>query len=879
MTFRELEYQERVLRAVDDHLAALDAEKQRADGIATLAAQNPGLGLQVPDFAAAAWQVLRQAGRLPASRAGIPYSPRFDGIGRTVPNAVMKVPTGGGKTYLAVSALSRILGRYLGRNHGFVLWVVPNEAIYTQTYRHLIDRHHPYRQMLDRAAAGRVKIMQKSDPLNAQDLDSSLCLMLLMLQSANRQTRDSLKLFQDRGDVHGFFPPEGDQEAHRAILERIPNLDSYGASSGAGSFWPMAKDSLGNALRVIHPVVVLDEGHRAVSDLAYETLYGFNPSFVLELTATPKDVAAVSGRSPRPARFANVLTEVSGVDLDREGMIKMPLTLDVRQATDWRSTLAAAVDRLQQLSTESEKYLADKGRYIRPILLVQVERTGDEQRGSGHVHASDAKDWLLASAGFDDAEIAIKTASVNDLDAPENQDLLSPTNRVRVIITKQALQEGWDCPFAYVLCALAASSNISGMTQLVGRILRQPYATKTGVTALDECYVITHHAETGAVVESVKQALEEDGLGDLIKNIHPVDPTSRSAGPRPVRRRDKFKDVDIYLPLVLIMDDDGPRKLDYDSDILAAIDWSNLNPTEFAARIPTSIYAPARQLHRIRLSDAPTGERLIDEVSPVSAEALAFDPVFATRMITDIIPNPWVARDFVRAALAELRRAGVDDTRQASAAGVIVEEMRSWLDTQRNRLAETLFRAQVEEGRIQFKLRADGRNWVMPTESVTFEPENARQLVGNDGAPLTRSLFSPIYEADFSSSDERDIAVYLDGNAALEWWHRNVAKAQYAIQGWKREKVYPDFIFAVLRDGTIERMAVLEAKGQHLAGNEDTEYKRSVLDLMSQHFGWDDSVPAGVLELVLEPKPTIECELLLMSDWKTRLPRMIEPGT
>ena len=90
------------------------------------------------------------------------------------------------------------------------------------------------------------------------------------------------------------------------------------------------------------------------------------------------------------------------------------------------------------------------------------------------------KDWLL-TAGFDEAEIAIKTAEQNDLNQPENQNLLSPTNRVRAIITKQALQEGWDCPFAYVLCALAASSNLRAMTQLIGRILRQPDAMKTGV--------------------------------------------------------------------------------------------------------------------------------------------------------------------------------------------------------------------------------------------------------------------------------------------------------------------------------------------------------------------------------------------------------------
>jgi type III restriction enzyme len=185
-------------------------------------------------------------------------------------------------------------------------------------------------------------------------------------------------MFQDRGDVHGFFPPEGEMDVHRRVLEEVPNLDAYDRAGEAGAFWPLVKDSLGNALRVTRPVVVLDEGHRAISELAFETLYGFNPCFVLELTATPEDVAARGGTNPRPARPANVLVEIQR-HLDREGMIKMPLNLEPRAGTDWRATLGAAVNRLRALDGEADRLKAEKGRYIRPILLVQVERTGGDQ--------------------------------------------------------------------------------------------------------------------------------------------------------------------------------------------------------------------------------------------------------------------------------------------------------------------------------------------------------------------------------------------------------------------------------------------------------------------------------------------------------------------
>ena len=757
---------------------------------------------------------------------------------------------------LAVSAISRIMGRYLDRNTGFVLWIVPNEAIYTQTIKRLKDRQHPYRQALDRAAAGRVRIMEKTDRLDARDVETNLCVMLLMLQAANRETQDSLKMFQDRGDVHGFFPPEGEQQAHKAALDLTPNLSAY-----IGLF-PMVKDSLGNALRIIRPVVVMDEGHRAVSDLAFGTLYGFNPCFVLELTATPQDVQPRGGRNPRDGRYANLLVEVTGRELDREGMIKMPLNLDPRQGNDWKATLNAALAKLNTLDAEARRLQADTGRYIRPIMLIQVERTGADQRESGHIHAEDVKDWLL-TAGFDAAEVAIKTAQQNDLSAPENQDLLSRTNRVRAIITKQALQEGWDCPFAYVLCGLAASANLNAMTQLVGRIFRQPGALKTGIDALDECHVITHHANTADVVGAIK-----DGLGDLVLRVAQDDKAANGKASRTIKRRSAFQSTEIYLPKVLLVAGGEVRDLDYETDVLAVIDWRGFDPVNLAKRVPENAQAAESQLQRIRLSD--DGEDLfVGETVAANSETLRFDPAHAVRMISDIVLNPFVGREIVAATISHLRARGFDDARLGQLASLIVEELRKGLDEARNVRAEALFKAEVEAGRIQFRLRLDGRNWRMPFSVETSEPENARQLVNRAGGPLEKSLFSPIYENELNG-DERDVAVYLDGEKALAWWHRNVARTQYGIQGWKKAKIYPDFIFAVQKEGTNKRITILETKGDQL-DNLDTAYKRDALNFLSGHFQWDDATPVGELELVNNGE-TVEGTLILMSEWQAKLP-------
>ena len=869
MRFRRLEYQDRVLATLDSYVDHLTSEKQRSDEIAELVVGKAHLAVPIPDFTENAWDQMKAKGQLPKSRKAIPFSPREDGCGRQVPNAVLKVPTGGGKTWMAVSGVSRIMGRYLGRNTGFVLWVVPNDAIYKQTLKHLRDRQHPYRQALDRAAAGRVRIMEKTDRLDARDVESNLCVMLLMLQSANRQTKESLKMFRDRGDVHGFFPPEGEQHAHRKALEETRNLDSYG-----GRLFPLVKDSLGNALRIIRPVVVLDEGHRAISDLAFRTLYGFNPCFVLELTATPRDVRPRGGRNPRPARYANLLVEVSGRELDREGMVKIPVNLEPHQGTDWRATLNAALAKLNTLHVAAEKLRADTNRYIRPIMLVQVERTGKDQRESGRVHADDVKDWLL-TVGFDEAEVAIKTAQRNDLNQPENQDLLSPTNRVRAIITKQALQEGWDCPFAYVLCSLSASSNLNAMTQLVGRILRQPSATKTGVEVLDECHIITHHAETASVVKAIKDGLERDGLGDLVLQLSYEDPRGTAHGIRMIDRRPAFASTEIYLPKVMALDDGLVRELDYETDVLSRIDWRGFDPGHIAARIPANAQAADAQLRRIRLTEE--GDSIVvGETMAGSTDVSAFDPAHAVRMILDIVPNPFVGREIVGRLLYTLRDRGFNDRKLGGIAHLVVEELRRGLDQARDIRAEALFKEAVAAGRIQFRLRLDGRNWKMPLQTHTTEPPNARQLVSRNGGPLEKSLFAPVYENDFNR-DESEVAVYLDGEQALTWWHRNVARTQYGIQGWKKGKIYPDFIFAVRSDLDAQRITVLETKGDQL-DNLDTAYKREVLAFLSSSFAWDDYTPAGELELVTDKGQTVQCALVLMSEWKTKLPKYLNRG-
>jgi len=160
----------------------------------------------------------------------------------------------------------------------------------------------------------------------------------------------------------------------------------------------------------------------------------------------------------------------------------------------------------------------------------------------------------------------------------------------------------------------------------------------------------------------------------------------------------------------------------------------------------------------------------------------------------------------------------------------------------------------------------------MPDEIETDLSDTTEQLIRRDGKATEKSLFSPVYRPDFNR-DEYKFACYLDEVKALQWWHRNIAKAgHYHVQGWRKNKVYPDFIFAVEQDSRETKLIVLETKGDQFEGNLDTDYKRKLLELVTEHYAFEKVSKAGELELVVNEATTVVCKLVLISEWQTRVP-------
>ncbi|MDD5483671.1 MAG: DEAD/DEAH box helicase family protein [Kiritimatiellae bacterium] len=843
------EYQQRALAEIRDYLEHLAELKKKAEGIT-----DPDL---VFDFAAKAWE-----------KASIPhcYVSRKNGLGQPLPNFCLKIPTGGGKTLLAVKTIDLVNMLYRRRKTGLVLWIVPTTQIYRQTIQNLKDRDHPYRQHLDLASGGHTLILEKADHFAPQDVQENLVVLMLMLPSANRKTKETLKVFKDSGGFQDFFPPEDDIKVQEATLKRFPNLDTYEKESG---FWGrQIKTSLGNTLRTLSPVIILDEGHKAYSEGAQDTLRGFNPCLIAELSATPVQ--------------SNILVDITGRELHHEEMIKLDLHVVNKASPDWKDTLLAGMNKRNVLEEKAKEYDANTGINIRPICLIQVERTSKEQQGRRWIHSEQVRKHLTKIMGIPAEQVAVKTSEKDELkEVDDIGGLLGRDCKIRYIITKQALQEGWDCSFAYVLVILTNPSSQNALTQLVGRILRQPYARKTQVRELDESYVFCFQQRGKELLDNIKQGFEEEGLGDLRGHIATDDEHGKTGDgmDRIYDIRERFKKAAsrTILPIFVVKNGHGWRPVNYEMDIAARIPWDDV------------ILKPIMQLtlSNYEEKDVEIGVTLTEDkcrlietkaVKDLKEGGIRVDPVFMTRQLGDIVPNPWQAHEFAKKVLNHFRKmggpatslgVGKQDAERLIANNFVflIEELRKQLEAEKDRLAEKIFCSMLEKDELRFLIIGNNFDWSFP-KSIAIKP-TSKFLTKEKGGQLELSLYDAVPEDDFNET-EKAVAWYLENQHRLFFWYRNRSRHDYSIQGWREHRIYPDFVFtATNKDAQTdyERVYVVETKGLHLKDNAKTNYIRKVFDICTQQAksrNWN--------ELGLEMKDKVlRFEVLAEDEWEAKL--------
>ncbi len=464
-----------------------------------------------------------------------------------VPNVCVKMPTSGGKTFIAASAIATIFDSLPHTKTEAVVWLVPSDAILEQTLKNLKNPMHPYREKLNTDFQHRVEVYSKSELLNGQNfspatISQQLSVFVLSYDSFRTSKKDGRKAYQENGNLLAFAEYFGDKSLLLADTDET---------------------ALINVIRRLNPVVIVDESHHAVSTLSKEMLTNFNPSFVLDLTATPK-------------KDANIISYVDALQLKRENMVKLPVIVyNMRTKAE---VIGEAIYARRKLEVEAIAEKEKTGRYIRPIALFQAESKGKDDNTTFEKLKKD-----LIEAGIPKTHIAIKTADINEL---RNVDLLSEDCPIRYIITVNALKEGWDCPFAYILATVANRSSVVDVEQILGRVLRLPYTSKSASNTLNISYCLTSSASFHDTLQRVVAGLQRAGFSD--KDYRPFDSAPFSA------TVDKSS-VPIQQTIADVQTHDEPDEPNDPAAIMAHVEARENTDVAGGAPAPSDLFAQAEQ--------------------------------------------------------------------------------------------------------------------------------------------------------------------------------------------------------------------------------------------------------------------------------------------
>ena len=408
---------------------------------------------------------------------GNTYNP-LSGFPSDMPYFCLRVPTGGGKTWLAAKSVALVNTHLLRCEHSVILWLVPSKPIREQTLRALRDRQHPYHTALREAGPITVLDLEEAKSVTRATLDTSTTIIVATRQAFQVEEEECRKVYQSSGALMHHFDNLSPTQRDELLSE----------GEGTDRITPY---SLANVLRLRRPFVVVDEAHNNRTELAFDMLARFRPSGVMELTATP-DLE----RTP-----SNVLHSVSAAELKAEEMIKLPVVLETEP--NWQQCLADAIGRRDALHKLADEERRTGAAYLRPLVLIQSE---PRRAGIETLDFEKVKNELITNHGIPASEIVVATGEekgLEQIDADYKLGIADPACPVKFVITQKALAEGWDCPFAYILVSMASLSSATAVEQLLGRVLRQPDAAHRQAKALNQSYafvVSRNFAETAGAL-------------------------------------------------------------------------------------------------------------------------------------------------------------------------------------------------------------------------------------------------------------------------------------------------------------------------------------------------------------------------------------------
>lgn len=809
-----------------------------------------------------AYNSVWEAKGVPIGMTGMPlYNDELPGV----PQVCFKVPTGGGKTFLAANAIKPIFDSMPNVHPRAVVWIVPSDAILSQTYATLSNKKHDYRRKIDVDFGNKVEVYSKSQLLvgqnfNPTSVSENLSIFVLSYDSFRTSKKEGRKAYQENGNLTAFsqFRP-----GTETLLEDTDET------------------ALIQVIRKLNPVVIVDESHHATTELSKDMIKNFNPCFVLDLTATPKT-------------GSNLISIVDALKLKNEQMVKLPVIVYNRKQQD--EVFISAISLRQKLEAIAKKEQEKGGKYIRPIVLFQAQPRNTEDSTT----YEKIKKQLI-EIGIPEEQIAIKTG---DKDEIKNVDLLSPDCSIRYIITVNALKEGWDCPFAYILATVANRTSVVDVEQILGRVLRMPSAKENKEVVLNLSYVITSSNDFNATLDKVVTGLNAAGFSkkdyrvgseeEIEEQVETTIHTQISVEdiveqPEEAEVEDEA-DIDTHhireqLENVFTNSEDTQEISNDVNDMLNQAEMQNNYYWEAAAEsaqsnnsfdVPTEVREKMKRFRmdqrfeqsakQIRLpqfkiempptifsdneTEVLTKENLYEEFTLSNKDTVIdFNNIEAQIAKVDIdensedsIPKTWKLQGFDNPFLKEwydnlstegklrqckdmikkkigrnnaVNQKELDEYVDRVIVGLTSEQLD---DLQQNpyfyvkKIDDKVNSLLAEHAATRFKTLVD-QDKIICEEAYSFDSEISPMRTISS---IPNSLY--IEEEQFDTEYERNFVMRIASEQNIEWWHRNIARHGFAING--AVCAYPDLIVRT-KSGKI---LIIETKGDHL-DNTDSRIK------------------------------------------------------
>ncbi len=679
----------------------------------------------------------------------------------TVPFICIKIPTGGGKTLVACNAVEKIMDSALQNQlgKGIILWFTPSEAIKTQTLIKLKNRKDWHRRILDDSFDNNISVFSNEEALSIRkdDVNNNLCIIIASLEAFRKEKKlqNKYKVYKDNGALLDHF--ESIQEPE--FLEK----DSEGS----------VINSLANIVRLHNPLIVIDEGHKTTTQLSIDFIKDLNPSFIIEYTATPRN-------------NSNILVEVHASQLKDEQMVKIPIVLE--SSVQWQNSLLRGIEKRNELEKVTKKL---NNEYIRPIALLQAQ---PKSKTENNITVEQIKEFLIERK-INPEEIAIKTSDKNEL---EGIDLFSKSCKIRYIITVNALAEGWDCSFAYVLISVANLGSKIAVEQIIGRIIRLPYAKRKDNEDLNRSYVFASARNFNEAANQIISGLESNGYSkaDIVTN-------DKKNSTYELEVHKSVKDT-LQVPMISLAGDKltfeelvgedfelakqnhiFDFKVHYDNDGRAIIDivkddvWTKGSQMSLKLRYSDKNYS---KNELVLWLDKKLRYPFIIKSDKMSFLNKAIDNLLIKHSITELSINRYVLADKVTLVINNI--------------------LESYA---KKRFDEFLKKKEINIKKFETFPDAITLNFNIPQE-------------------FNKNYF---YKVDKLNKEEWSFIQRLDLDTLpnIKYWVRNREKIDpFYIQGWKKNKFYPDFIAVTKKDTII----ALEWKGEDRISNEDTEYKVAI---------------------------------------------------